>query len=473
MIIKSLNKSILGIFLLTLTQCLISGCNPKKEDSRLNIILFYIDDLGSKDLGCYGSPLYKTPTIDSLAQAGISYTNAYSACTVCSPSRAALITGKYPARLHLTDWISGWNFPYAKLSVPDWTKYLALEEETVAERLKTRGYQTWHVGKWHLGHDSLYWPENQGFDINIAGNFKGAPNRQQDGYCDGYFSPYCLDRIADGPKGEYLTDRLTDEAVSLIESAGEQPFFLNLSHYAVHTPIQAKRGLIEKFDSLVNDSMIHRRADYAAMIYSVDQSVKRVIQALREAQKLDRSLILFSSDNGAVHKISPASPLRKGKGHHYEGGVRVPLIAYWPGKLEGGGQVTTPQITMDITATILNAAGYGESTYQDGRSLLNPNDERPIFWHYPHYHRQGGRPHSAVRLGDWKLLHLLEDDRFELYNLSMDPGETDNRVDHEKEKYNELKTILENWKTRVNAQQPMINELHDPRKSHEIGPYIE
>lgn len=182
--------------------------------------MFLIDDLGWNDFSCYGSRFYQTPTIDSLAHAGVLFTDGYAACTVSSPTRAALMTGKYPARLHLTDWIAGWNYPWAKLRIPEWTKYLLLEEKTVAEYLKDSGYQTWHVGKWHLGDDEKYWPENQRFDVNIGGNYKGAPIKNKEG-CNGYFSPYCLPRLENGEEGEYLTDRLTDEAVRLIEKQGD------------------------------------------------------------------------------------------------------------------------------------------------------------------------------------------------------------------------------------------------------------
>ena len=326
-----------------------------KDTGRPNIVMFLIDDLGWKDFSCYGSKFYQTPTIDSLAREGIMFTNAYSSCTVSSPTRASLMTGKYPARLHLTDWISGWNYGRAKLSIPEWTKYLPLEEKTVAEYLKEAGYATWHIGKWHLGDDEKYWPENQGFDINIGGNYKGAPIKNKQG-CGGYFSPYCLPRLENGPEGEYLTDRLTNEAVRLIEQNGGKPFFLNMAHYAVHAPLGAKPEILKKYEALADSSYFQNNATYAAMIQSVDESLRSIINALQHKGVLNNTLIIVTSDNGAVHRTSKSYPLRKGKGSEYEGGVRVPLIISWKGHTVTGKSTDEPAITPDLFSTILDAA---------------------------------------------------------------------------------------------------------------------
>lgn len=444
-----------------------------KDTGRPNIVMFLIDDLGWKDFSCYGSKFYQTPTIDSLAREGIMFTNAYSSCTVSSPTRASLMTGKYPARLHLTDWISGWNYGRAKLSIPEWTKYLPLEEKTVAEYLKEAGYATWHIGKWHLGDDEKYWPENQGFDIN-GGNYKGAPIKNKQG-CGGYFSPYCLPRLENGPEGEYLTDRLTNEAVRLIEQNGGKPFFLNMAHYAVHAPLGAKPEILKKYEALADSSYFQNNATYAAMIQSVDESLRSIINALQHKGVLNNTLIIVTSDNGAVHRTSKSYPLRKGKGSEYEGGVRVPLIISWKGHTVTGKSTDEPAITPDLFSTILDAANVKtQDKTIDGKSLLpvmqgKALEERPIFWHYPHYHDGGARPYSAIRHGDWKLIKKYEDNSYELYNLKNDIGETKNLSKKYPQKTKELSTMLKQWLNSVKAQYPTPNPNWDPEKERKKG----
>ena len=445
-----------------------------KDTGRPNIVMFLIDDLGWKDFSCYGSKFYQTPTIDSLAREGIMFTNAYSSCTVSSPTRASLMTGKYPARLHLTDWISGWNYGRAKLSIPEWTKYLPLEEKTVAEYLKEAGYATWHIGKWHLGDDEKYWPENQGFDINIGGNYKGAPIKNKQG-CGGYFSPYCLPRLENGPEGEYLTDRLTNEAVRLIEQNGGKPFFLNMAHYAVHAPLGAKPEILKKYEALADSSYFQNNATYAAMIQSVDESLRSIINALQHKGVLNNTLIIVTSDNGAVHRTSKSYPLRKGKGSEYEGGVRVPLIISWKGHTVTGKSTDEPAITPDLFSTILDAANVKtQDKTIDGKSLLpvmqgKALEERPIFWHYPHYHDGGARPYSAISHGDWKLIKKYEDNSYELYNLKNDIGETKNLSKKYPQKTKELSTMLKQWLNSVKAQYPTPNPNWDPEKERKKG----
>ena len=287
-----------------------------KDEQKPNIILFYVDDLGWTDLGCYGSDLYETPNIDKLAHEGIKFTNAYSACTVCSPSRAALMTGKYPARLHLTDWIQGHKRPNAKLKVPDWQMYLDTTEVTIAEALKKTGYVTANFGKWHLGDTPEYWPENQGFDVNIGGYRWGAPGS--------YFFPYHGNKrdkmhppnLENGTEGEYLTDRLTDEAISFIKQEKDRPFFIYFPHYAVHTPIQAHDSLVQYYQAKVSDSSRHTNATYAAMIHSMDHSLGRLRTTLEELQLDMRTVIFFTSDNGGLElrNITDNGALRAGKG---------------------------------------------------------------------------------------------------------------------------------------------------------------
>lgn len=346
----------------------------------------------------------------------------------------------------------------------------------MAEYLKEAGYQTWHIGKWHLGDDEKYWPENQGFDINIGGNYKGAPIKNNQG-CGGYFSPYCLPRLENGPAREYLTDRLTNEAVNLIEQQGDEPFFLNMSHYAVHAPLGAKPEILKKYEALADTSYFQNNATYAAMIQSVDESLNSIIHALQRKGVLDNTLIIITSDNGAVNRISKSCPLRKGKGSEYEGGVRVPLIVYWKNHIPTDKSLDTPVITPDLFSTMLDAANINiQDKSVDGVSLLpmikkKNSKERPIFWHYPHYHDGGARPYSAVRLGDWKLIKQYDSVNYELYNLKTDIGETNNLNKKYPQKVKYLKHILQQWLYSVKAQLPTKNPQWDPQKERKKGKY--
>lgn len=445
-----------------LAGCTISG----NENARKpNFILFYIDDLGWTDLGCYGSDLYETPNLDQLAAEGIRFTDAYSACTVCSPSRAALMTGKYPARLHLTDWIDGHKRPFAKLKVPDWQMYLDTTETTIAEILKDNGYVTGIFGKWHLGDDPVYWPENQGFDVNIGGYRWGAPGS--------YFYPYHGNKrdglhppnLEEGKEGEYLTDRLTDEAIKFIEREKDKPFFIYLPHYAVHTPIQAHDSISIYFKEKIKPDSRHNNAEYAAMIHSVDQSVGRIQDKLVDLQLDGHTTIFFTSDNGGLElrNITDNGIIRDGKGSAYEGGVRVPLIISIPGITHAGQVSGVPVIGMDLFATIQAIAGI-EVIENDGVNLMgylgNADKlppEREIFWHYPHYHQGGATPYSAMRSGNYKLIEFFEDSRLELYDLSEDIAEEHNLIDRLPELTIQLHSALQAWRDDVNAQYPSAN----------------
>ncbi len=442
-------------------------CTVKAKSDCPNVVLILIDDMGQRDLSCYGSEFYQTPNIDQLAEEGVKFENGYAACTVSSPSRAAIMTGKYPARLRLTDWIAGWNYPYAKLNIPDWCQYLPLEEQTIAEQLKEVGYQTWHVGKWHLGDDEKYWPENQGFDINIGGWAKGSPYKSKDLGYNGYFIPYGNPRLEDGPEGEYLTDRLTDESVKLIEERDhDKPFFLNLCHYAVHGPLDAKADMIEKYEGLVDKDYFQQNTTFAAMVESVDESVKRVIDLLKAEGIYDNTLIIFTGDNGSVYKTSPALPLRLGKGERYEGGVRVPFIIKY-GDRYSATTSEQPVITMDITATIQDVAGVKESC-PDGKSILSllkkEDYQRPLYWHYPHYHASGATPYSAIRVGDWKLIEEFEQDELQLYNLKEDVGETKNVAATEPKLRDDLYKMLQRWRDKLDVQYPSQNPNWDKER---------
>lgn len=431
-----------------------------------NIVVFLIDDLGWTDLGCTGSDLYQTPHIDRLARDGMKFTNAYSACTVCSPTRAALMTGKYPGRLHITDWIHGHKQANPKLLIPKWTEYLPRTEVTIASALKAVGYTSASVGKWHLGDEKEGYPDKHGFDVNIAGCERGAP--------PSYFSPYKLPTLAEGPKGEYLTDRLASEAVRFIEANKDKPFFLYFPHYAVHTPLQAKPDLVEKYRSKIKPGMRHTNALYAAMIESVDDAVGRVTARLAELGLEKRTIVVFTSDNGGLMYSTSNQPLRVGKGSAYEGGVRVPTLVKWPGVTAPGSVCDEPVITPDFFPTLLQIAGVqGNAQYFDpkidGESLVpllqNPRARLGrdyIYWHYPHYHPGGATPYGAVRSRDWKLIEFFEDMHIEFYNLSEDVGEKNDLAAKMPQIANNLRVRLHAWRRAVGAQMPTVNPNYKP-----------
>jgi arylsulfatase A-like enzyme len=323
---------------------------PAAAQERTNVVLFLIDDLGWKDVGCYGSTYYETPNIDRLAAEGMRFTDGYAACNVCSPSRAAIMAGKYPARMLLTQWLpSGrWSNTKHKLREGRYVANLALEETTIAEALRDGGYTTAFMGKWHLGTETYYYPEHQGFDVNVAGRDYGAPGS--------YFYPFKgswkipttgqtlhKEKPLSGKQGDYLPDRIAEEAVGFINSSKEKPFFLMVSHYAVHTPLQGKKEIVKKYEA-VPKSKRQGKPAYAAMVESVDDSVGSVMRTLRDLKLDDNTMVIFTSDNGGNAGATNHAPLRANKGSNYEGGLRVPFIIKWPGKTLGGGVSTVPVI---------------------------------------------------------------------------------------------------------------------------------
>lgn len=463
-------------FLLLSLSVFSSSLSAQESAARPpNIIFILVDDMGWTDLGCYGSKYYETPHIDQLAKDGMRFTNASSACTVCSPTRAAVMTGKSPARLHITDWIAGHDRPNARLKIPEWTKQLPLEEETLAERLKTRGYATASIGKWHLG-GAEFFPEKQGFDVNIGGTDRGQP--------PSYFSPYGIETLKDGPEGEFLTDRLTSEAIQFIERNKDQPFYIYLPHFAVHTPIMGKPDIVAKYQK---KRAVRGHADpvYAALVESVDDSVGRLRASLAKLQLTDNTVFVFTSDNGGLSGTVGAkgwqrgptdnSPSRLGKGSAYDGGVHIPLIVAWPGVVPAGEECDTPVISYDHVPTLLEATGTAlkEGQIVDGESLLPLLTQKgslkreAIYWHYPHYHPGSAKPYSAIREGDWKLIEFFEDSRVELYNLRRDPGEAENVADVDTDVALSLTNKLHAWRKEVGAQEPTLNEAYDPEKSWE------
>ena len=466
------------IFFLTIS---LFSCKIEKEQP--NFVFILVDDLGWADVKCnYPESFYDTPNIDKLAESGVRFTNAYAANPVCSPTRAALMTGKHPNHVNITDWIPGSDPKKRPLLGPQDGTELALEEITLAEKLKEKGYKTCFVGKWHLG-DEGFFPEDQGFDINIGGHDKGSPP-------GGYYSPYKNPKLSDGPEGEYLTYRLTDESIKFIKENQKDPFFLYLAFYTVHTPIQASKKHIEEYEAKrerlgINEvphekegegwtKLVQENAAFASMVASMDENVGRVLHTLKE-QGLDKNTwVIFTSDNGGLstltRKNAPTNngPLRAGKGWCYEGGIRVPLIIAGPNILDPGRIENQTAISMDYFTTILNLAGI-EHENNDGENLLpiltegKQIDRDELFWHYPHYHGSAWKPGSALRKGDWKLVVHYENNRTELFNLANDPGETINIAEDNLEKVAELKKILDEKLVDPNAKFPEVNPDYDPR----------
>ncbi len=455
---------------------LYSGFTRAKEPPP-NFVFILVDDLGWADVKCnYPGSFYNTPNLDGLAKNGIRFTNAYSAHPVCSPTRAAIMTGKHPNRLGITDWIPGRKPQDRPLLGPPIRNELALEEITLAEKLKLAGYKTFFAGKWHLGGEG-YYPEDQGFDINFGGHHRGSPP-------GGYYSPYKNPKLQDGPEDEYLTDRLTDESIRFIQENQEDPFLLYLSFYTVHTPIQAAKTHIQKYkdkrESLNLSDVPHKKegegwtklvqedAAYASMVAAMDENVGRVIQALRENGLDDNTWIVFTSDNGGLstlyRKGAPTAngPLRAGKGWCYEGGIRVPLIISGPGLVDPGRTVEQPAVSMDFYPTIMSLAGIDHKAL-DGVDLSPAVIQKKtlkrdaLYWHYPHYHGSAWKPGSALRKGDWKLVVYYEDNRQELFNLAEDPGEITDLSTLLPDKTIELKILLDEKLEESDAQFPRRN----------------
>jgi arylsulfatase A-like enzyme len=415
---------------------LIAGGLARADDPRPpNVVLMLIDDLGWRDLSCYGSTFYETPHIDRLAREGMRFTNAYASCPVCSPTRAALLTGKCPERLHFTGHITSirrHRHPKdSRIIPPDDLMYLPHEEVTIAESLRPAGFVSASIGKWHVGHVG-YWPTDQGFNLNVAGSTDGSP--------PGYFFPYTkperkwnasIPTLHGGEPGEYLTDRLTDEAIRFIEAHRDRPFFVYLPHFAVHTPIEAPAELVPKYEKKMHTDQSQINPTYAAMIESVDRNVDRVLRTLDRLDLAADTLVIFTSDNGGASRVTRNAPLRAGKGHLYEGGIRVPMIVRFPGKIAAGTTCDTPVISHDFEPTIREFVGRKETsrTPRDGVSLAGvltgrgePQREA-LYWYYPHYPPQGARPGAAMRSGAFKLIEHYDPPAVELYNLQEDIGE--------------------------------------------------
>lgn len=426
-----------------------------------NVIFILVDDMGATDLGCFGSKFYDTPNIDRLAAQGMKFTQAYSACTVCSPTRASILTGQYPARLHISDWIAGHKYPKAKLKVPDWQMSLPAGDMNIAKAFKAAGYATASIGKWHLGPTNC-WPDRAGFDVNLGGYDRGQP--------PSYFAPYKIPTLKEGPRGEFLTDREAAEAVRFIGEHKDGRFFLYLPHYAVHTPIMGKSNVVAKYRARLDHRSGQTNAAYAALVESVDDSVGQILTALERWNLRENTLVIFTSDNGGLLPVTKNLGMRAGKGSAYEGGVRVPLLIHWPGVIQPGVTSSVPVISIDFYPTLLELAGLQDAPGHvlDGESLApllkgqGGLKRDTLFWHYPHYHPGGAKPYSAVREGDWRLVQFFETDAVELYNLKNDPLEQRNLASTEPAKAAALRKKLEGWRQQVKAQLPTPNPAYDP-----------
>ncbi|MEW4530397.1 sulfatase [Maioricimonas sp. JC845] len=445
---------------------------------RPNFVFFLVDDLGYMDIGANNpDTFYETPNVDRLAESGMRFTNGYAANPVCSPTRYSIMTGAHPSRVDATNFFSGrreGRFRPAPLN-----DRMAVDEVTLAEALQQAGYRTAFLGKWHLGPTEEFWPDNQGFEFNVGGHDRGSPP-------GGYFAPFRNPRLEDGPNGQHLTQRLTDEAISILEQVQNDPFLLYLSFYTVHTPLQAPKDLVEKYRkkaekvSDLNEfgdeeqvfpvdrprrvRQVQRHATYAAMVETMDTSVGRVLAKLDELGLSENTVVCFTSDNGGLSTSegSPTSnlPLRGGKGWLYEGGIREPYLIRWPGVTEPGSVCDVPVVSMDFYPTILDIAGLPLRPEQhlDGVSLVPLLKQEgdlardALFWHYPHYSNQGGIPGGAIRVGDYKLIERFEDGRVHLYNLADDIGERHDLAEQMPERVDAMRRRLHDWYVEVDAK---------------------
>lgn len=492
--------TIVAFLLLAQTIC-------AQQQARPNIVVILTDDLGWADLTCYGSTFYETPNLDKLAKQGVRFTNGYAACPVCSPTRASLLTGQYPIKTDITDWIKGRQDggkakPYEKLIAQPFQHFLPLESETIAEVALKNQYKTFFAGKWHLGDEEKHYPEAQGFQTNLGGTGKGSPPGFKNDSVGGFFTPYNNPRLKDGPKGEYLTDRLATECLDFLDKSKNEPFFLMYSLYAVHNPLQAPAHLVKKYETkrnalAITDNTRFRKdeawmtpekgwrqrtvqdhAVYAAMIENMDYNVGRILQKLADLGLAENTIVVFTSDNGGLSTAegSPTvnGPLRAGKGWLYEGGIKVPTIVKWPNQIKAGQVSDIPVNTIDFFPTFTKAINQAASIDKsiDGTNILDllANEkkarQRTLFWHYPHYSNQGGKPGSVMIKGDYKLIVNYEDSSMELYDIKNDVGEKNNLVAVKKSIAKRYKKALDKWLKDNRAKFPVSNPaFKEPSKT--------
>ena len=447
-----------------------------------NVVFILADDLGWSDISPNNpNTFYETPNLSRLAASGVRFTDAYAACPVCSPTRASIMTGKYPARLKNTDWFCGST--KGRLLPAQYDCKMALEEVTLAETLRANGYATFFAGKWHLGPEG-YYPEDQGFDVNKGGMHRGSPPGGKR-----YFSPYGNPRLENGPDGEHLPIRLANETVSFMQAHRDEPFLAYLSFYSVHTPLMGPKPLVEKYRAkkgkLAIDGprwkpertrktrIVQDHAVYAAMVESMDTAVGIVLDGLEDLGLANNTIVVFFSDNGGLSTSEghPTSnlPLRAGKGWVYEGGIREPCLVRVPGMTPPGSTCDEPISSIDFFPTVLalckiNAAQVDGESFASLLNAPNTSLERDaIFWHYPHYGNQGGAPSGAIRMGDWKLIEWFEDGSIELFNLANDISEQHDLAKEEPERAATLLAELQQWRGEVDANMPTPNPAYKER----------
>jgi arylsulfatase A-like enzyme len=477
MIQKMKSYSCVRRVLILICMSIFSAC-IFTDSKQPNFVFILVDDMGWMDIGANGSTFYETPNIDRLASEGVRFTQAYAASPICSPTRASILTGKNPARINLTQWIGG-------PGNPDYLRNLPLEEVLFPELLKEAGYTNIFLGKWHLNNregEGTYWPDKQGFDINIAGHWRGGlyiPNK--------YFAPWDIPNLQNGPDGQYMTDRLAQEAVDFIDSHAENPFLLYLSFYSVHAPFNAPKDRVEKYirkkeklgltdeerygqEEMPGKSFQYRKRQdhptYAAMVESMDMAVGRVLDQLKEKGIENNTVVIFFSDNGGLSTSEGTptanTPLRTGKGWLYEGGIREPAIIKWPGETVPGTVSDAVITSMDFYPTILEMAGLPlrPDLHMDGQSLVPLLKKKKAilhdaaYFHYPHRSNQKGGPSGAIREGDYKLLVFFENNNLELYNIKEDIGENTNLAEKMPERRDQMLEKLQKWWLEVDARFP-------------------
>jgi uncharacterized sulfatase len=447
------------------------GWPMKDVRFKPNFLFILADDFGWSQLGCYDSNFYETPNINRLANEGMRFTGAYAACPVCSPTRASIMTGRYPARLHLTDFIAGGRFPYEKYKQPKWQKFLPLEEVTIAEVLKMEGYATASFGKWHLSIDKKppkslpYNPDKQGFDE--------------------YFVTYKPSSRTDPESDAHNIEAITQKSLDFLDRHKDEPFFLYVPHNTIHAPVLGKKKLVAKYKNKPGSDLPQNNPVLGAMIEELDNSVGRLLKKLDELEIADKTIVVFFGDNGGLERDAKQTPLRSGKANLYEGGIREPLIVRWPGMVKAGSTCSEPVTSVDFFPTFLEIVGLEDRAKEpiDGISLLpllrqtGTPDRRAIYWHYPHYHSSSIGPCGAVRAGDYKLIEWFDEticgpgNEFELYNLRKDIGEQNNLAKKMPKKVEELSKMLSNWRNKVNAQMLAPNPNYDSKNAKKSRNY--
>ncbi|MYB50934.1 MAG: sulfatase [Acidobacteriia bacterium] len=460
--LKPLSSLVAALVLAGFASC--SPAQPPNSDSsRPNIIFLLLDDMGYADIGAYGNTYHRTPNIDQLAAEGLRFTNAYAAAPNCSPTRASILTGRWPARTGVTQYLPGNVLPYARVLQAELPLGLPLDEAILAEPLAKAGYSTACVGKWHLGGGD-YHPSRRGFGETFASEHVSTASM---------FAPYQI-TVPGAKDGDYITDLLTDAAERFIERNQDTPFFLYMSYFSVHAPIQAKPELIEAYAGR-NDPSGRNNAVYAAMVEGVDRSVQRLMAKLEQLGLAENTAVFFFSDNGGVRQRAFNGGFRSGKGYLWEGGIREPLIVRWPESVRPGSVEDTPVTSVDFYPTILEMAGAADVPGHtvDGVSLVpllegSGTINRPtLFWHYPHYSNSGSTPMGAIREGPWKLLEFFEDSHVELYNLETDPAETTDLAEIDSRRARSMREELSGWRDSVGASLPAPNPEFDPARQRQ------